>query len=144
MSADCHKRTAASPDSPQRRRPFWRRGDVWLLAAVLLTGLLLLAGFALLGGKGDRAVITRDGEVYGEYALSADQTVEIAGPDGQVTNRLVIEKGQVRMEWADCPDQICVKHSPVSRGGQSIVCLPNRVTVEIRSDKGNEIDGVAR
>lgn len=133
-----------NPPAPKTGRPFWRRGDFLLLAAVLLVGGLLLAAYALLGGRGDRVVVTQDGEIYGEYALASDQTVEIAGPDGRVTNRLVIEKGQARMEWADCPDQICVEHAAISRGGQSIVCLPYRVTVELRTDKGNEIDGVAR
>lgn len=139
---DIKNQTVPAPGNS--RRPFWKRGDLWLLATVLLLGGLLLAGFALFGGKGDRAVVTRDGEMYGEYDLSADQSIDIAGADGRVTNRLVIEKGQARMEWADCPDQICVEHAVISKGGQSIVCLPNRVTVEIRSDKGNGIDGVAR
>ena len=140
---DTQNQTAPVPGQ-RNRRPFWKRADVWLLAAVLLPAALLLAGLALFGGKGDRAVVTRDGEPYGEYLLSADQSVDIAAADGRVTNRLVIEKGQARMEWADCPDQICVEHAVISKGGQSIVCLPNRVTVEIRSDKGNGIDGVAQ
>ena len=65
--------------------------------------------------------------------------VEIGG-----TNRLVIEDGTARMEWADCPDQICVNHRPVSRNGESIICLPNEVVVSVKGGEEAELDGVVQ
>jgi len=55
--------------------------------------------------------------------------IEIPGKVGICT--LVINKGEVYMESADCPNQICVHHSRISRKGETIVCLPNRVVIEI-------------
>ena len=48
------------------------------------------------------------------------------------------------MEWADCPDQICVSHRKISRDGESIICLPNQVVVTIQSSDSADIDGVAQ
>ena len=45
---------------------------------------------------------------------------------------LIIKDGEVYMQEADCPNQICVHHSPISHKGETIVCLPNRVIIEIR------------
>ena len=82
---------------------------------------------------------TVDGEVFGTYGLTEDQTVEIDD-----TNRLVIKDGEARMEWADCPDQICVDHRAVSRNGESIICLPNQVVVTVASSEERDVDAVAQ
>ena len=34
---------------------------------------------------------------------------------------------------ADCPDQICVNHLAISRDGESIICLPNKVVIAIEA-----------
>lgn len=44
---------------------------------------------------------------------------------------MVIEDGKVYMQEADCPNQICVHHTPISHRGETIVCLPNRIVIEI-------------
>lgn len=54
-----------------------------------------------------------------------------AVPKGTSYNLLVLSENGVAMEAADCRDQICVNHRPVSRGGESIICLPHRLVVEI-------------
>ena len=44
------------------------------------------------------------------------------------------------MEDADWPDQVCVHHKPISKNGETIICLPNQVFVEVENDIENEID----
>ena len=51
-------------------------------------------------------------------------------------NIVEIKDGKVSVIEASCKNQVCVKHSPVSRSGESIVCLPNRLVVRI--DSGSE------
>ena len=58
----------------------------------------------------------------------------------------MIEDGSVRMEWADCPDQLCVQHRGISRDGESIICLPNQIVISVESAgetaEGTGLDGV--
>ena len=54
------------------------------------------------------------------------------------SNTLVIKDEMADMIFADCPDQICVKHAPISNVGETIICLPNKVVVTIESLTGNE------
>ena len=56
--------------------------------------------------------------------------IKIQGKVGECI--LIIKDGEAYMQEADCPNQICVHHSPVSHKGETIVCLPNRVIIEIR------------
>ena len=59
------------------------------------------------------------------------------------TNHLIIKDGQADMIEADCPDQICVEHISISKNKETIVCLPNKVIVEIVGGEDAEIDAVA-
>ena len=122
-----------------------KRNDLILGAAVIVAAAVLLI-FQLVR-SGDSAAqirVTVDGELYGTYDLSEDQTVSIND-----TNRLVIENGSARMEWADCPDQICVSHRAVTRDGESIICLPNEVVVSVEDSRADtpeeeQIDGIVQ
>lgn len=91
------------------------------------------------------AAIYQDGKVIDEIDLNAvavPYTIEI---DEDVSyNKIYVENGQISITEANCPDQICVAHKPISDGVEPIVCLPNRVTIQIKSS-GHEIaDGFGR
>lgn len=77
--------------------------------------------------------ITVDGEEYGIYSLEEDQVIHIG-----VTNVCVIKDGSVTMTEADCPDHLCMKQKKISKKGGTIVCLPNRVVLEIIDGKPSD------
>lgn len=83
--------------------------------------------------KGAMAVVTVDGVERYRCSLFVEKEIEIDD-----TNILVIKDGAADMITADCPDQICVKHTPISNAGETIICLPNKVVVTIESLTGNE------
>lgn len=117
-----------------------KKNDLILAAAVIAAAAVILAfQFFRQDGDGQCVVVTVDGELYGTYDLTEDQTVEIGK-----TNQLIIENGTARMEWADCPDQICVNHRAVDKNGESIICLPNKVVVSIESSQESSLDGIAQ
>lgn len=47
------------------------------------------------------------------------------------TNLIEIENGKVHFDEADCPDKICIKDGFIGKPGQILVCLPNKVVVQI-------------
>ena len=120
----CVGRVASSKSEPSRR------GFLRLAVRRRLAGTST-------GKEAQEAVVTVDGEVYGTYSLAKDQTIEIQ--DG---NRLRIQNGQAKMEWADCPDQLCVHQKAISRTGESIICLPNQVVVSVQGSKEGKLDGI--
>ena len=105
-----------------------------LLAFVALVGLL----YTFTRGDGDTVTVTVDGEFFAEYPLCEEKRVEIV--TGEKVNLLIIEGGKARVESATCPDGICVAHKPISRDGESIICLPNRVVITVRSGTGESPD----
>ena len=112
------------------------RNDLLLIG--ILLAVLILMGLALLlfGKKGDCAVVTVNGEEYGSFPLREETTVDIrTGEGNERLNRLVIRDGKAFIETATCPDGICAAHHPISREGESIVCLPHRVIVTVEEEK---------
>lgn len=119
------------------------RRDIILLVVVLLIGGIFALMMALRPAAGSGIVeITVDGDVYQQLSLLEDASVEIDGYGGG-KNHLVIADGVVHMESASCPDGICVRHRPITKDGESIICLPNRVVVTIHSTEEGSVDAVA-
>lgn len=60
-------------------------------------------------------------------------------------NKIEIGDEKVRVIEADCPDKLDVKQGWISNQGEVIVCLPNRLIIEIKSEKEqyNEIDHIS-
>ena len=117
-----------------------KRSDLILAAAVLAAAALILAfQFFRQDSEKHLVEISVDGDIFGTYDLTEDQTIEIND-----TNRVVIEDGEARMVWADCPDQICVNHRAVSKNGEIIICLPNQVVVAVISSEESGLDAVAQ
>ena len=75
-------------------------------------------------------MILKDGAEIGRYSLAESKEIPLA-EQGQQTHLLKIDGGQITMVQAICPDQICVHHRPVSKVGQTIVCLPQKIVVKI-------------
>ena len=82
------------------------------LAALILVCAGSVAWLLLAPGRTDHpvAAITLDGEVLDEIDLTQVQepySFTVTGKDG-LTNTVLVEPGRIRVEKADCPDQICV------------------------------------
>ena len=98
-----------------------------ILAGVILL-LFLYQHFA--GSKGSYILVTQNGEKIGEYSLLENQTFVVTD-ENHSYNTIVIENGQVWIDQADCPDKLCVKQGKISKNGQSIICLPHKLTIGI-------------
>lgn len=117
----------------------FKKKDWILIAVILCVTVLTVFAHVLLGGRGvDRVVVKIEGAIQGVYSLSEEREIEINGG----TNRLRIKNGKASMIEADCPDQLCVHQKPVSLNHESIICLPNRVVVEVESGTDREFDAV--
>ncbi len=106
-----------------------RRNDILFITILVVAVMLLGAGMYYFRGDGDTVTVTVDGALYGTYPLAADTAVDIVTDSGH--NRLVVQDGVAFMDTADCPDGICAAHRPISRKGESIVCLPHKVVVTV-------------
>ncbi len=113
-----------------------KKQDLILIGAILATALAVLLAVFVLAEDGSEVSVRLGGEEIARYSLSVDATYELCGG----TNILVIEGGEAYLSGATCPDLLCVKRGRISKVGESIVCLPNRITVTVVGSDVGDVD----
>ena len=110
-------------------------GGILLIAAVMLTLALLNRPMTVVDE--DMVIISVDGKEYARVPLSKPQTVTVAQKDGSVNVVEVSDHGAVMLS-STCDNQLCVEMGEVTVDNweyrpnqQFIICLPNRVGVEL-------------
>ena len=107
-----------------------KKADIILSIAIIVAGAVLFLTFNLLSVSGSLVVITVEGEVFGEYSLNDDLEIEVQTKLGY--NNVQIKDGSVKVLSASCPDKYCVSHISIDKTGQTIVCLPHKMIIEIK------------
>lgn len=88
-------------------------------------------------------VITVDGKEEGRYNLNETKNKKLNIETKYGKNTVLIKNNKVDITDSNCSDKLCVQMNPISKSGESLICLPNRLVVTIESiDKDNELDVV--
>ena len=101
-----------------------KKADIILAAVLIIAGLAMSYMLSFGQEAGSRAEIYSDGKLYGIYALE-------------------IKDGSMYMKSEDCNGHDCISQGSISKTGQSIICLPNKIVAEITGGS-SELDAVAR
>ena len=112
-------------------RPTWWDGAV----AALVAALAVLSAVWYYGGPARpgplTAAIVHRGQVVQTVELdrlTEEMTVLV---EGTYHLTVTLNKTGVRVSESDCPGQDCVHTGTITRAGQSIVCLPEQVVVQL-------------
>lgn len=118
-----------------------KKGDLVILALALVLAALPLLLLLPANATPAQVLVRQDGQLLRALPLDADCTVEFATEHG--TNVVEVSGGAVRITFADCPDGTCMRMGPIRRTGETLVCLPHRLTVEI-TGAAESVDAVTR
>ncbi|WP_304509360.1 NusG domain II-containing protein [Anaerotignum sp.] len=117
-----------------------KKADKILVLILLLIALAFALFFFLRAEEGGFARVTVDGEVKAELPLSKDILYRVETETGY--NVIQIQDGYASIQEADCRDQICVEHKKIHLTGETIVCLPHKLVVEIVGAETTQYDTV--
>jgi hypothetical protein len=123
-----------------------KKGDL-VIVLILAAAVISWYGINNLNKPEDerQIVIEVNGDIYKVIAVEAgmkQQEIHIELGNGKYIDIIVDEKGAY-VKDVICPDKICQKTGLISRAGQSIVCLPNKVVVYVEGKAESEIDGIS-
>lgn len=100
-----------------------------VIAAVCLTVFLTKE-------EGACVIVRVDGQQVATYSLTENGEYPLNGG----TNILCIREGKAFLTDANCPDHLCVKQGKIDQTGETITCLPNRLTVTVYGGEDSEIE----
>lgn len=108
--------------------------------ALIIIGLI--AAQTYIGGVGTPEIAITGAEGQWTYPLDSEATIHVPGPLGDTV--VAIRDGAVEVLSSPCPEKICVKTGKVSKPGQWIACLPNRVFVAVRGRRNEQPDAISQ
>lgn len=119
-----------------------KRFDMYvIIAVVVITGFLFTA-FAFQSNDHPEVVISLKGEEYARVPLDGKEHVyEIVTELGY--NKVIVDHDGVRIEEADCPDHDCVSIGTLNRVGQSVICAPHYLVIQIVGSSQSALDSIA-
>ncbi len=109
-----------------------------LLLSLLVIGVLSASAYGTRGG--DPKVVIEAAGTQWIYPLKADRQVQVQGPLGE--ERIQIANREVFVLSSPCPNKLCILQGKISRPGQWIACLPNKVFVRIEAADPTAADAV--
>ncbi|WP_438849892.1 NusG domain II-containing protein [Enterococcus sp. AZ048] len=115
-------------------------GLIILLLVLLSFAPVVVFSLNRASSSTQEAVLSVDGEKIKTFDLSDKSqtyTYRYEEKDGDY-NLIEVKDGRIRIKEADCGDQICVRRGWIDQSGETIVCLPHKLLIEIKSSDGGE------
>lgn len=113
--------------------------DFIIIAAVLAVAVWLLI-LPIFSSHGEEVTVSvRKGSetfTFKECPIDEPQSFEVENNGIRLT--VVIDEGAVWVEAADCDDRVCVHSGKISRSGQSIICAPAGVVINVSGGESDE------
>jgi heptaprenyl diphosphate synthase len=127
--------------SPRPAVPPVRTLTPWdVTAAVILCACLAASFIALPAAEGSAVLVEVAGKTVEKLDIHENRDITFRGEKG--TMKVEVRDGRVRVVEADCPNRICVHTGWRSRGGEVIVCVPNRTVIRILGKNNDEVGGI--
>ncbi len=112
--------------------PLIKKRDLIVVGAIIVAIILMVAyEFFLKSGYSEKAVVRSDGNIICEISLLSDSQTNIESFGYNFT--LTVKNGKIAVTYAECPDKVCFHTGYISKPGQTIVCLPAKVTIELEN-----------
>lgn len=113
-------------------------GDFIVVFLVVAVSAVLFA-FSFFGSEKLVAEISLDGEVFQSvelYKLEEEKIFQVGSCE------ILVENDGVAFLSSSCPDKLCINRGRLKKAGDTMACVPEKVTVVLKKVKGNNVDAV--
>lgn len=111
-----------------------RPQDYLLCAGILVASVYWLISPTEAGGKAPSSALLRHGgAALAELPLDRPAVRTFNLEAGRITVEVVPGKG-IHILDTNCPAKTCLHHGWISRTGETIACLPNKLLVEVEGE----------
>ncbi len=118
------------------------RNDIIVILIPLVIAVIFFIFTLTARSTGETAVISLKGNEIARYSLSEDASIPIKNSDGETLLIFTVKDGKAEVSESICHDHSCERMGPISRSGESIICLISQVVIKIEGSK-NSVDAVA-
>lgn len=122
---------------------FLSRNDRFLIIIIIFI-IIALYLIRFCSSKTDGTVeIYVNNELYTTCNINNDNVIDIY-IDDVLVNIVKVKNGYASMEYASCPDRLCVKQAKICYSNEAICCLPNKVLITVKNEDNSEYDAITQ
>ena len=125
----------------EKKRKLFSVLDIVIIVVVIVVATLAFLSQFNRSADNLCCVIRQNGEVLHTIVLDGIKADTQYLVDGEYKVTVVVSENGAFVKNTSCPDKLCEHTGEITRSGQSIVCLPAKVSVTLENDT-NEIDAV--
>ena len=118
----------------------WNRFDALVALAVVLLAVVSALCFYLPKNQSGALTVVIDISGQEVRRVPLSDFTEATVTSRSYTLHIAAEGGAVSVTDSDCPTQDCVRTGTISRSGQSIVCLPARIIIQLTGGAADSND----
>jgi hypothetical protein len=118
-----------------------KKNDLILFTSILFMVVAIFLFNMAFSQPGMKVKVISGHDVYGVYDLKKDGEITIF-EDGRL-NVIVISNGSAKMKDANCAGGDCLRQQAISKTGQSIACLPNKILIRVEGIGHSDVDSIA-
>ncbi|MDO4189859.1 MAG: NusG domain II-containing protein [Lachnospiraceae bacterium] len=116
-----------------------KKFDLYLAGAMLFIALVWFLITNIFATKGDYVAVYENNTMIAEYPLNEDNILTVESTEGPVMV-FEVKNRSVNVLEASCKDKLCVHQKSISKGEETICCLPNKIILFIENSKDSSTE----
>lgn len=121
----------------------FKKMDIVIIVVLIISSFIPHFIYSSVGSKNNKdlyATIKVDGEIHNTINLPTTSEEKFIIQTENGTNTILVNNNEVNIVYADCKDELCVKQGSISKIGKTLICLPNKLIIEIKGDEYDSSD----
>lgn len=121
----------------------FKKMDIVIIVVLIISSFIPHFIYSSVGSKNNKdlyATIKVDGEIHNTIDLPTTSKEKFIIQTENGTNTILVNNNEVNIVYADCKDELCIKQGSISKIGKTLICLPNKLIIEIKGDEYDSSD----
>lgn len=121
----------------------FKKMDIVIIVVLIISSFIPHFIYSSVGSKNNKnlyATIKVDGEIHNTIDLPTTSEEKFIIQTENGTNTILVNNNEINIVHADCKDELCVKQGSISKIGKTLICLPNKLIIEIKGDEYDSSD----
>ena len=121
----------------------FKKMDIVIIVVLIISSFIPHFIYSSIRSKNNKdlyATIKVDGEIHNTINLPTTSEEKFIIQTENGTNTILVNNNEVNIVYADCKDELCVKQGSISKIGKTLICLPNKLIIEIKGDEYDSSD----
>lgn len=121
----------------------FKKMDIIIIVVLIISSFIPHFIYSSVGSKNNKglyATIKVDGNVHNTIDLPTTSEEKFIIQTENGTNTILVNNNEINIVHADCKDELCVKQGSISKIGKTLICLPNKLIIEIKGDEYDSSD----